>query len=40
METSPVTLTAEELDEMERRNELRTKIREEHFAVLQFEGRS
>ncbi|MBZ3886180.1 Sperm flagellar protein 2 [Sciurus carolinensis] len=36
-EPPPVTMTAEEIAEMERKNELRLKIKEEHLAALQFE---
>lgn len=38
-EVSPVTVSPEELAEMEKRNELRLKIKEEHLAALQLEGR-
>lgn len=37
-EASPVTVTPEEIDNMEKKNELRLKIKEEHLAALQFEG--
>ncbi|KAM9695098.1 sperm flagellar protein 2-like isoform 1-T1 [Trichechus inunguis] len=36
-EASPVVVTPEEIAEMERKNELRLKIKEEHLAALQFE---
>uniref|UniRef100_A0A8C4PPW5 Sperm flagellar 2 n=1 Tax=Equus asinus asinus TaxID=83772 RepID=A0A8C4PPW5_EQUAS len=36
-EASPVILTVEEMAEMEKRNKLRLKIKEEHLAALQFE---
>ncbi|XP_012974476.2 sperm flagellar protein 2 isoform X3 [Mesocricetus auratus] len=36
-EVSPVTLSPEELAEMERKNELKLKIKEEHLAALQLE---
>ncbi|XP_004605607.1 sperm flagellar protein 2 [Sorex araneus] len=36
-EHSPIILSAEEMAEMEKRNELRSKIKEEHFASLQIE---
>lgn len=39
-EASPVILTVEEMAEMEKRNKLRLKIKEEHLAALQFEGNS
>ncbi|XP_063114134.1 sperm flagellar protein 2 isoform X3 [Cavia porcellus] len=35
-----VTVTAEEMAEMERKNELRLKIKEEHIAALQFEEKA
>lgn len=38
-EVSPVTVTPEEMAEMEKRNELRLRIKEEHLAALQTEGR-
>lgn len=38
-EVSPITVSPEELAEMEKRNELRLKIKEEHLAALQLEGR-
>lgn len=37
-ETTPITLSPEDMIEMEKRNELRLKIKEEHLAALQFEG--
>lgn len=36
-ETTPITLSPEDMIEMEKRNELRLKIKEEHLAALQFE---
>nr|XP_036858561.1 sperm flagellar protein 2 [Manis javanica] len=36
-EAAPVIVPAEEIAEMERKNELRLKIKEEHLAALQFE---
>ncbi|XP_012577207.1 PREDICTED: sperm flagellar protein 2 [Condylura cristata] len=36
-ESSPVTITAEEIAEMERKAALKLKIKEEHLAALQFE---
>ncbi|KAH0520601.1 Sperm flagellar protein 2 [Microtus ochrogaster] len=36
-EVSPITVSPEELAEMERRNELKLKIKEEHLAALQME---
>ncbi|KAL1783577.1 sperm flagellar protein 2, partial [Sigmodon hispidus] len=36
-EVSPITLSPEELAEIERRNELKLKIKEEHLAALQLE---
>lgn len=39
VEVSPVTITPEEMAEMERKNELKLKIKEEHLAALQAEGR-
>lgn len=36
-EVSPVTVTPEEMAEMEKRNELRLRIKEEHLAALQTE---
>ena len=36
-ESAPV-ITVEEIAEMERKNELRLRIKEEHLAALQFEG--
>ncbi|XP_058420231.1 sperm flagellar protein 2 [Diceros bicornis minor] len=36
-EASPVIVTAEEMAEMEKRNKLRLKIKEEHLAALQLE---
>ncbi|XP_074185319.1 sperm flagellar protein 2 [Rhinolophus sinicus] len=39
-EASPVTVTPEEIDNMEKKNELRLKIKEEHLAALQFEERA
>ncbi|XP_032967176.1 sperm flagellar protein 2 isoform X3 [Rhinolophus ferrumequinum] len=39
-EASPVTVTPEETDNMEKKNELRLKIKEEHLAALQFEERA
>lgn len=38
-EPPPVIMTAEEMAEMERKNELKLKIKEEYLAALQFEGR-
>lgn len=37
-EVTPVTVTAEEIAQMEKRKELMLKIKEEHLAALQFEG--
>ncbi|NP_001401937.1 sperm flagellar protein 2 isoform 1 [Rattus norvegicus] len=37
VEVSPVTITPEEMAEMERKNELKLKIKEEHLAALQTE---
>lgn len=37
-EATPVIVTTEEIAEIERKNELRLKIKEEHLAALQFEG--
>ncbi|XP_032754683.1 sperm flagellar protein 2 isoform X2 [Rattus rattus] len=37
VEVSPVTITPEEMAEMERKNELKLKIKEEHLAALQAE---
>lgn len=37
-EAAPVVFTAEEIAEIERKSELRLKIKEEHLAALQFEG--
>lgn len=37
-ETAPVIVTAEEAEEMEIKNKLRLRIKEEHLAALQFEG--
>lgn len=39
-EVSPIAVSPEELAEMEKRNELKLKIKEEHLAALQLEGRS
>ncbi|XP_026639630.1 sperm flagellar protein 2 [Microtus ochrogaster] len=36
-EVSPITVSPEELAEMERRNELKLRIKEEHLAALQME---
>uniref|UniRef100_A0A2I2YAI9 Sperm flagellar 2 n=1 Tax=Gorilla gorilla gorilla TaxID=9595 RepID=A0A2I2YAI9_GORGO len=36
-EATPVIVTTEEIAEIERKNELRVKIKEEHLAALQFE---
>ncbi|KAL4683981.1 hypothetical protein H8959_021675 [Pygathrix nigripes] len=36
-EATPVIVTTEEIAEIERKNELRLKIKEEHLAALQFE---
>uniref|UniRef100_A0A8C0S5J4 Calponin-homology (CH) domain-containing protein n=1 Tax=Canis lupus familiaris TaxID=9615 RepID=A0A8C0S5J4_CANLF len=36
-EATPVTVTAEEITQKEKRNELMLKIKEEHLAALQFE---
>lgn len=38
VEASPATQSPEEIAEMEKKNELRLKIKEEHLAALQFEG--
>lgn len=37
-EATPITLSPEDMMEMEKKNELRLKIKEEHIAALQFEG--
>lgn len=37
-ETTPVMLSPEQMAEIEKKNELRLKIKEEHLAALQFEG--
>ncbi|XP_033615101.1 sperm flagellar protein 2 isoform X3 [Fukomys damarensis] len=39
-EATYVTVTAEEMAEIERKNELRLKIKEEHIAALQFEEKA
>ncbi|XP_054343011.1 sperm flagellar protein 2 isoform X2 [Pongo pygmaeus] len=36
-EATPIIVTTEEIAEIERKNELRVKIKEEHLAALQFE---
>ncbi|KAM5260693.1 sperm flagellar protein 2 isoform 2-T2 [Hipposideros larvatus] len=36
-EVTPMMVTSEEIDKMEKENELRLKIKEEHLAALQFE---
>lgn len=38
MEVSPITISPEELAEIEKKNELKLKIKEEHLAALQLEG--
>ncbi|KAM6156501.1 sperm flagellar protein 2 [Erethizon dorsatum] len=40
IEPTSTTVTAEEMAEMERKNELRLKIKEEHIAALQFEEKA
>ena len=37
-EAAPVVVPAEETEEVEVKNELKLKIKEEHLAALQFEG--
>nr|XP_012591871.1 sperm flagellar protein 2 isoform X4 [Microcebus murinus] len=39
-EVAPVIVTAEEIAEVEKKNELRLKIKEEHLAALQFEEKA
>lgn len=38
-EVSPITISPEELAEIEKKNELKLKIKEEHLAALHLEGR-
>ncbi|XP_057565120.1 sperm flagellar protein 2 [Hippopotamus amphibius kiboko] len=40
VEAAPVIVTAEEIEEMEMKNELRLRIKEEHLAALQFEEKA
>ncbi|XP_027257099.1 sperm flagellar protein 2 isoform X2 [Cricetulus griseus] len=40
MEVSPITISPEELAEIEKKNELKLKIKEEHLAALQLEEKA